>query len=256
MSYAGVKEMIEDYHQYNTSLKEKISLIVILAVSGAVTGILFYNSGWITLAGLFLYGPAKKIYEKLSAERRRHRLMMQFRDFLYAIAGSITTGCHMKEAICNSEVELSKIYSEDEPIIQEVRRMSNLMTRGGTTDLQALQSFESRANIEDIDNFVRLFRACRETGGDIISAVNKGASVIGEKITIEGEIRTMVSQKKLEGRIIAVMPALVIIFLRLMSPSYLSVMYETWSGRMMMTGSLVVIFAAFVIIERITDIEV
>ena len=52
------------------------------------------------------------------------------------------------------------------------------------------------------------------------------------------------------------MPVVIIIFLRLMSPDYLAIMYETLMGRLMMTVALVTTAAAYVLIERITDIEV
>lgn len=87
-------------------------------------------------------------------------------------------------------------------------------------------------------------------------AVNKAAAIIGEKINIEREIKTMVTQKKYEGRIITMMPVVIILFLQMMSPDYLEVMYTTAAGRILMSLALGAIVFAYWMIERITDIEV
>ena len=52
------------------------------------------------------------------------------------------------------------------------------------------------------------------------------------------------------------MPVFIIVFLQVISPNYLNVMYETITGRFLMTAALIVTAAAFVVIERITSIEI
>ena len=66
----------------------------------------------------------------------------------------------------------------------------------------------------------------------------------------------MTSQKKLEGKIITSLPFLILVLLRVTSPSYLAVLYETFMGKLMMTGSLLLIYVAYILIEKITTIEV
>ena len=63
-------------------------------------------------------------------------------------------------------------------------------------------------------------------------------------------------QKKYEGRIITIMPVAIILFLQIMSPDYLQVMYSTAAGRILMSLALAAIVIAYFMIERITSIEV
>ncbi|MFQ7736477.1 MAG: type II secretion system F family protein, partial [Emergencia timonensis] len=65
-----------------------------------------------------------------------------------------------------------------------------------------------------------------------------------------------VMQKKYEGRIITIMPVAIILFLQIMSPDYLQVMYSTAAGRILMSLALAAIVIAYFMIERITSIEV
>ena len=48
--------------------------------------------------------------------------------------------------------------------------------------------------------------------------MDKAAEVLTDKIEVESEIRSMSAQKKLEGRVIGVLPPVLILFLRASSP--------------------------------------
>ena len=52
------------------------------------------------------------------------------------------------------------------------------------------------------------------------------------------------------------MPAIIVVFLQAVSPDYLEVMYVTFGGRILMSLALFAMAGAYVMIERITDIEV
>ena len=87
-------------------------------------------------------------------------------------------------------------------------------------------------------------------------AMNRAAELIGEEMEIEDEIRMQVVQRKAEGRIITVMPVLIILFLRTVSPDYIGVLYQTWAGRIIMSAALAVTIGTYLVIERITNVEV
>ena len=134
--------------------------------------------------------------------------------------------------------------------------MLRKMKETGATDISVWEDFASRSGISDIEDFTQVFRAVRETGGNLVLAVNRAAAVIGDKIAIETEIKTMISQKKLEGRLITAMPIFIVLFLQLTSPDYLAVMYESLAGKILMSLALLATVLAYVMIERITAIEV
>ncbi len=89
-----------------------------------------------------------------------------------------------------------------------------------------------------------------------MSAIYKISDLICQKIEVEKEIKQIISQRKFEGKIITVMPILVLLFLRILSPEYLSIMYTGLPGRIAMTLALMGIYMAYRMIERITDIEI
>ena len=58
-------------------------------------------------------------------------------------------------------------------------------------------------------------------------------------------MKTLISQKVFEGRIIAALPPVIILFLRLTSPDYLAPLYEATAGRIIMLGAVLAMAYAF-----------
>lgn len=248
--------MNANYSVYVPEKGERALVCTVFFVLLSAAGFLFYGVLYFGIVLPFFYKKLMELYCGKKAQQRRDRLLLQFRDFLYSLSASFATGRHMSDAMEEAEGTLAEIYGAESDMTREVGYMLRRVRETGETDLDALTDFAERSYLEDVANFVQVFSACRETGGNLIQAVNSAAEVICDKINIETEIRTMVAQKKLEGRIIAIMPAAVILFLQIVSPEYLQIMYRTFAGRILMTLALVAAVFAFVIIERITDIEV
>mgnify|MGYP000362610807 CR=1 FL=1 len=248
--------MTEDYNEYALSKKERASFAAGFVSFLCLPGYVFYESLLPAAAGLFAYRKEERFYRNYKAGCRKNALLLQFRDFLYSLSSSFATGRHMTEAIQEAGENLREIYGENSDMAAETESMLRRIRETGATDLEVLADFSARSHLEEAEDFTQVFRACRETGGNLVAAVNKAATVIGEKINIEREIKTMVAQKKLEGRIITAMPAVIIFFLQLMSADYLDVMYQTLAGRILMSAALGLTLGASIVIERITEIEV
>jgi tight adherence protein B len=247
---------MRDYRTYLLSGREKLLLAVALIVLLAAVGYLFYASFLLVILMIPVFHPAEQKLGDILAAEDRKKLRVRFRDFLFCLSASFATGRHIQEAIAEAKIELGNIYNDRDMILMELDYMLREMKSGGHSDVAILADFAERSGLEDVHDFVRIYQACRETGGDIVTAMNKTARVIGEKITIEQEIHTIIQQKKAEGRIITVMPVLIILFLKGISPEYLNVMYTTLPGRILMTAAIAGVIGAYIWIERITDIDV
>lgn len=241
---------------WNSAFSKKMFVTVLLLLFTACMGILFYNTFAMAVFTVFLYRPTQKYVNELILQRNRDVLLMQFRDFLSCIASSLSTGRHMEEGIREAEKELLKIYTKKDPIIVEIDCILAETDSINGNVSSALHHFAERSGIEDIETFVRIYESCLRSGGDFVSAIHKTSDLISQKIEIEREIKQIVSQRKFEGRIITMMPIVVIMFLRLLSPEYLSVMYRTLEGRIAMTAALAGVFMAYRMMDRITDIEI
>lgn len=241
---------------YEISKPEQAKILLLLIFVSITIGILFYNSFFVLVSVPLLYKPVCNLFKEFKFKQNKKMLKLQFRDLLNSISSSFSTGRHMRESLLEAYDSLVEIYDEKSIILKELKKINMELKLAGKTDIEVLKDFAYRTKIEDVDNFVQVYTTCRETGGDFSEAMNKTASIIGEKLTIENEISVMVSQKKLEGMIITFTPIVIIAFLRLVAPDYIDVMYSSFTGKVLMTLCIIVIVLAYIWIERITSIEV
>ena len=92
--------------------------------------------------------------------------------------------------------------------------MTKRMTEGKERDVDVLRNFAERSDIRDIKDLVMVCDTCKNTGGNFTAAVNKCADIIGDKISLEKDLKMISSQKMFEGRIVAITPFLIIFFIK------------------------------------------
>ena len=248
--------MISDYREYRLSKREKVMLFSAGYAAIFLVSLLFYHSIPLALACGFLALFLEEPYGEYKAEKRRDLLLLQFKDLLYCLAAAFASGRQMKQALIGAHEDLLLLYQEDTPMISELRYMIRGMMENRQSEEELLSDFARRSNLEDIRNFVDVYRACRITGGDMEKVIASVTDVLMDKMAIEREIKALTSQKMFEGRIISLMPLLVVLFLNIFSPDYLAVMYETAQGRILMTLALLGIFWAYKMTMKMAKVEV
>lgn len=244
------------YDSVDLSTAEKQRFALGAAVIGMTIGLMFYDSpaaGVLITLFCFFFTPG---YRKLMTEKKKSQLLIQFRDLLYSLSSSVASGRTVAQAMEESVDFWKSTYDEKDYIMQELKYMNGRIKNGGEKDIDVLRDFADRSGLEDISDFVNVYESCRMTGGNLPKAINRAATIIGDKITLERELKTLMAQKRFEGRIVALAPAAVVLLLRIMSPEYLEPMTSTANGRIIMTFALGLILLALVMMERINRIEI
>ena len=130
------------------------------------------------------------------------------------------------------------------------------MEKGRENDVAVLSEMADASGLEDVNDFVTIYAICKSSGASLIIALNRAAAVIMEKMSIENEIEELVKRKESEGLVILIMPALVLLFLNLFAPDYIAPMYETISGRLIMSICAAGTAGVYVMIQKITSVDV
>lgn len=245
-----------DYRTYELSRKEKAKAVMLSTLVFMAEGYLFFDTFLLGAAGIILYPQIKKSASSYMADKRRQRLEKEFKDCLYSFSTSFSSGRHMKEAMKEAEMRLTEVYGKDSLMALELDRMVTLAESVRERDVDLWTDFANRSGMEDIENFALVYRSIYESGGNLTDVVSKAAGIITEKINVEGEIKSISSERKLEGRIIALMPVVILLFLKTTSPEYMEVLYTSVPGRIIMTAGFCLIIAGIWLIERITSIEI
>ena len=110
--------------------------------------------------------------------------------------------------------------------------------------------------MEDIQSFAEVFRTARRSGGDLVAITKITSDRIGEKIEVKREINTILAGKKMEGRIMNLVPLGMILYFWLCCPGFLDCLYTGMKGRLVMTIFLIVYLMAYGLNQKICNITV
>ena len=218
-------------------------------------GLLFYRTaaaGFTACIAAFILLPE---YSSLLAKKRRETLLEGFRDALYSISSSVSAGRQMPSAMDIAARSAAETKGEDSDIAVELMRISRNYELNHSDIGKLLEDFAQRSDIQEIKQFAQSFRICQLCGGDLEDVCLKSAALLLNKMAVSKEVRSLVAQKKLDIILLAVMPAAVLIFLNLFNYSYISVLYESTAGRVVMSLCLLLMVFALFWGLRITKVE-
>ena len=216
---------------------------------------LFYDSLWAVPALSLLLPYIIKRAGENKRDLARQQLNIAFRDGILAVSGALSAGYAVETAFGEALKSLYFLYPGNHRIIKEFQ----LIVRGiemNRTPEELLDDFAERSGLEDVQIFAEVFAVSKRSGGNIAGVISDTAARIGEKIEVRREIETYLSAKKFEQKIMNVMPAGIILYVKLTSPDFLQGLYKNPAGILIMTCCLLLYGGAYLLSEKLMKIEV
>ena len=252
----NTSELISDYSNFELTIRQRITFLVAGGCAISFIVFLFYRSILLAIPAAILIHRVEPLYRRWLAEKRLRELNVQFQDLLTSLSASVTAGRQMDAALIEACDDLSLLYPDTAPIMTELYHMRRSILHNHTSDRILLEDFSRRTGSEDIRSFVQVYLTCRSTGGDLERIISHTAGILTEKMKINEQINVITAQKKLEGRLISLMPLAMLLALNLVSPGYISALYTTITGRLIMTVCLAGLLVGVCLMEKISDVEV
>lgn len=243
-----------DYSKYKFSKKELLSNLFIAVFLILVVAKLFYGNYFISIVLSPLIIVFFKLRKHILIEKRKKELKKQFKDAIVSLADLMNVGYSMENSIKESYREMVSVYGSDSYICIELANMIKKM-KINTPIEKVFADLAKRTQVNDIILFSQVLIVAKRIGGNMISLIQMVSDNISQSINVEEEINVIISEKKMEQRIMSVVPIGMILYMNITSPDFLKIMYETAMGRIVMTVCLVVYVAAFFIAEKIMNIE-
>ncbi len=226
------------------------SVIVVFLIS-----YLFYESLY---AFVFLLPVGVMLYKKKidsAIESKKTQLKIQFKDAMTAVSFSLNVGYSMENSFKEAIQELKALYGDNSMIVKEFNIIVNRVSRNEKLE-DALYDFAQKSEIEDIRYFAEVFCYAKVSGGDMISIIKNTVRTISEKIDTENEIQIVISAKKMEQKIMSVIPFGIIGYLKLTSSDFICNLYGNIIGVTVMSGCLFMYFVSVILANKIVDIKV
>jgi len=198
-------------------------------------------------AALGFFAPALGV--RLFRRRRLRRFEAQLSEALQQLANALRAGLAFHQAVEQVARDAPA------PLAQEFGLYLKEVKLGVPAD-EALSAMAARVGSEDLELVAASTNLARQMGGNLAGMFETIAGTVRERFRLEGRIRALTSQGKLQGIIVAALPVFVAAFLDWYRPDLMQPLFQTAYGYALIGAIVLLETTGFVLIRRIVTIEV
>lgn len=244
-----------DYREYIFHWKEKLRMLAEYTALSGGFAYLFYRS-WIVFAVIWLFYPVyRKRKKKQKIQKRQDKLCREFKDSIQCAASSMAAGYSIENAFREAYTEMRMQYGPDGLMTEELRYMNSCLSLNIPLE-QFLYDFANRSGLEDVRSFCEVFVFAKRSGGDFIQIIHLTAARISEKNELMEAIQTEISGKRMEQKLMNLMPLFILLYVDFSFGGYLDGMYHNALGIIVMTACLAAYVGAYLLSEKIMAIRI
>ncbi len=244
-----------DYKRYRLAKKEAAIVILESIAISVLISKLFFDSFWGMTASpaILLIMWKKTIEQKL--EERNKKVAMEFQTMLKNVSGSLLAGFSLENAFVEAEKELKQMYGEKSYMFLELQNINKKVGMNIPLE-EPLEDLAERTGMEDIYNFIDILSFAKRAGGNFVEIIDNTINKMWAKYETAREIDVAISAKKLEQKVMSVIPVVLLAYMKLTSAEYMSVLYGNVAGVLFMTVCLLAYGGAIYLAGKILQIKV
>jgi len=228
--------------------RQLATITIAVTAIGFAVGIMVFSpvvTAALTFAGLLTPTLLVRFYRIQRIKKFERQLI----DALGGMSAAFRAGMSLYQAM----EEIAK--HAQAPLSQEFALTVREM-RVGTASEVALESLASRVPSDDLALVVNATNTAKALGGNLAEMFDKVAVTIRERFRIEGRIRALTAQGKLQGIVMGLMPVLVWIGFDAVRPDLTRPMMQHWFGYAVLAVVLIMEFLGALLIRRIIAIRI
>lgn len=214
----------------------------VLGILGATWLMLTWLSGsWVAggVLALLLVPLGSVVYLNYRGSRTRRQFEEELPEFLLLMSSALRTGLSFTQA-------MDSVSSEGTGEVErQIRRAVSEINMGATPD-EALDRVATRMRSADMHWAVIAIGIQREVGGNLSNILDSVADTVRARESVRQEVRSLSAEGRLSALVLAALPVVLFAILAVISPQYVSVLWTTTigivllvvSGALMIAGAL------------------
>ncbi|MCA9666256.1 MAG: type II secretion system F family protein [Myxococcales bacterium] len=226
-------------------------LLLMAGASGLILGLMSYALfNWFVGAAMALIGIFTPHFGiRVLRQRRIRKFERQLVDALNQMSAAFRAGLTLNQAAESVASEMPAPLSQEFGLFIKEAKL-------GVPQEEALQNMAERVGSEDLQLVVTATNISKQLGGNMAEMFDIISTTIRERFRLEGRIRALTAQGKLQGWIVGLMPLALGLILNYMRPDLMQPMLHSKFGYALIATILVMEVIGMVMIRRIVAIDV
>lgn len=218
------------------------------AVLAAVLLLVGVNPLLSILLGLVAGWLGQHVVLSIRISRRRAAFGDQLPDVLQLVVGSLRSGFSLAQAVD------AVVRDGTQPAAGEFSR-ALAETRIGVDLEDGLNRVADRMECDDLRWVVMATRIQRGVGGNLTEVLKNTVDTMRERAKIRRHVRAVSAEGRLSGYIIVALPIVVGLWMALTKPEYMSLLYTTPIGLLMLAGGATLIVIGALWMRALVKVE-
>lgn len=203
----------------------------------------------VAVGGAILAFVLPRISLAIINKRRRAKIVAQLPDTLLMLSSSLRAGTSLQIAMDIAIRETPAPLSQELGVVVREQRL-------GLALEDALETMAARLKLPDIDLVVAAMTIARDVGGNLAETFDRLSATLRAKAQMEGKIRSLTSQGKLQGWVVGALPLFLMLVLSYLQPKEMTPLFTTLIGWAVLGVIAILLTVGFFWIRKIVTIDV
>lgn len=182
-------------------------------------------------------------------QRRLRQIEAQLADALQILAGALRAGIALPGA-------MQQLVREGRPPLAQEFDLLLREHRLGVRLDTALEHLAERVPLQAMTLVVAAMRVAIETGGGLAEALERVAITVRSQLAIEGKVRALTAQGKLQAIVVGLLPLALMLVLSRMEAEAMAQLWTTQTGWATLAVIALLEFFGVLLIRRIVAIDI
>lgn len=229
----------------------RVTMLMLLSASVALAIAMRLDKipGIVAVLIALLVGSLPYLYIVRRRAKRFRLFEENFPDALDSLARALRAGHPFA-----SGMEI--VAQESEPPVSSELRKAAVEANLGASWEEALANLAERMPLLEVSMFASAVQMQTRTGGKLNEVLVKLAENMREATSLRGEVRALAAHGKLTGTVLTVLPIAIALMMMVVNPSYLTILVYHPYGKYLISGAIVCLVLAHIVIRRIVDIKI
>jgi tight adherence protein B len=224
-------------------------MTVLVSIAVFLLALILFGNLYVALLFAFAAGISPQWILRVLHRKRIDQAIAQLPDSLMSLASGMRSGQSLQQS-------LETVVSFEKGVVAQEFGLFLRELRVGIGFAEALDNLYARLPRTEVQLMCAAMKIARETGSNLAETLERIASTLRSKQQMEGKIRSLTAQGRLQGLVMAALPALLTLALFKMEPQEMRYLFTTWYGWTVVTVIVAFDLMGYFFIRRLVDIDV
>lgn len=242
----------DTWYAYRINKIEKILLFIATLFLGSLMGWLFYEHYIGNLIAILIVFQYMGNYKNFKKNRINRMVKEEFIIINSMLLSELEGGVSLEKSILNIDKRIMQDAGLNIKIMRDELKKWLFKIENGYILEDLIREFTLQLDDITLIQYSSVLKMSRSQGANLLDVIGITNRVLREKSQMLKEVEVLVSEKKLEQVIMSILPFIMLFMLKTISYEFISPLYETFIGRIVMTILLVTFIGCYYWSYRMT----